>query len=41
MQRIDTDADKLDALYFLKSVKRYFTEENLIAYVEFLLRIFT
>lgn len=37
MQRIDTDADKLDALYFLKSVKRYFTEENLIAYVEFLI----
>lgn len=37
MQRVNTDADKIDALYFLKSVKRYFTEENLVAYAEFLI----
>lgn len=37
MQRVNTDADKIDALYFLKSVKRYFTAENLIAYAEFLI----
>ncbi|MGR5922307.1 hypothetical protein ACT7DD_28135 [Bacillus paranthracis] len=37
MQRVDTDADKIDALYFLKSVKNHFTQENLNAYAQFLI----
>ncbi|MFB6587920.1 P-loop NTPase fold protein [Bacillus thuringiensis] len=37
MQRVDTDADKIDALYFLKSVKKHFTQENLNAYAKFLI----
>ena len=37
MQRVDTDADKIDALYFLKSVKNHFTQENLNAYAKFLI----
>ncbi|OFD41660.1 P-loop NTPase fold protein [Bacillus mycoides] len=37
MQRVDTDADKLDALYFLKSVKGCFTQNNLNVYADFLI----
>ncbi|MFI8705470.1 P-loop NTPase fold protein [Bacillus sp. NPDC077411] len=38
MQRVDTDADKLDALYFLKSVRERFTQDNLNVYADFLIK---
>ncbi|MGG2014037.1 KAP family P-loop NTPase fold protein [Bacillus sp. S10(2024)] len=37
MQRVDTYADKINALYFLKSVKKHFTKENSNAYAKFLI----
>ncbi|PFE24911.1 KAP family P-loop NTPase fold protein [Bacillus thuringiensis] len=37
IQRVDTDTDKIDALYFLKSIESYFNEENFNSYAKFLI----